>query len=148
MEIRGREEDTFCPRITKCKTISSAKLGILWKTVGGALSGWSIVKMSVKMNLRIKTKNHIADPEKEILTKSISKPYGGATAMPPAGELIISLFLNEVLNIKNKSSFESTIDKCNYRNFEFLFLIRLIWGPLTSVRKCLDAPPSFTTNEF
>ena len=29
-------------------------------------------------------KNHAADPEKGFLTKSISKPYGHATAMPPA----------------------------------------------------------------
>ena len=42
--------------------------------------------MGVKMNLRIITKNHAADPEKGFLTKSISKPYGGATAMPPAWE--------------------------------------------------------------
>ena len=40
------------------------------------------------MNFRIKTKNHAADPEKGSLTKSISKPYGCATAMPPAWELI------------------------------------------------------------
>ena len=46
------------------------------------------LKIDVKMNLRIKTKNHAADPEKGSLTKSISKPYGCATAMPPAWELI------------------------------------------------------------
>ena len=45
--------------------------------------------MGVKMNLRIITKNHGADPEIEFLTKSISKPYGLATAMPPAWELRI-----------------------------------------------------------
>ena len=39
------------------------------------------------MNLRIKTKNHAADPEIGFLTKSISKPYGRATAMAPAWEL-------------------------------------------------------------
>ena len=78
------------------------------------------------MNFRIITKNHIADPEIKIPAKLISKPYGGATAMPRAWELSISLFLNVVLNIQNKSSFDSTIDKCNYRNFEFSFLIRLI----------------------
>ena len=33
------------------------------------------------------TKNHAADPEKGFLTKSISKPYGRARAMPPAWEL-------------------------------------------------------------
>ena len=39
------------------------------------------------MNLRKITKNHAADPEIEFLTKSISKPYGRATAMPTAWEL-------------------------------------------------------------
>ena len=43
--------------------------------------------MSVKMNLRIITENHEADPEIGFLTKSISKPYGRATAMPLAWEL-------------------------------------------------------------
>ena len=43
--------------------------------------------MGVKMNLRIITKNHPADPEIGFLTKSISKPYGRATAMPPAWKL-------------------------------------------------------------
>ena len=46
-----------------------------------------ISKMDVKMNLRIITKNHAADPEKGLLTKSISKSYGRATAMPTAWEL-------------------------------------------------------------
>ena len=40
--------------------------------------------MVVKMNLRIITNNHAADPEKGFLTKSISKSYGRATAMPTA----------------------------------------------------------------
>ena len=39
------------------------------------------------MNFRIKTKNHVADPEIEFLIKSISEPYGHATAMPTAEEL-------------------------------------------------------------
>ena len=43
--------------------------------------------MGVKMNLRIITKNHAADPEIEFLTKSISKPNGLVTAMPTAWEL-------------------------------------------------------------
>ena len=43
--------------------------------------------MAVKMNLRIKTKNHAADPEKGFLAKSISKSNGYATAMPTAWEL-------------------------------------------------------------
>ena len=43
--------------------------------------------MGVKMNLRIITNNHVSDPVKGFLTKSTSKPYGRATAMPTAGEL-------------------------------------------------------------
>ena len=43
--------------------------------------------MVVKMNLRIRTKIREADPEIEFLTKSISKPYGRATAMSQAWEL-------------------------------------------------------------
>ena len=39
------------------------------------------------MDLRIMTKNHTADPEIGLLTKSISKPYGRAKVMPPAWEL-------------------------------------------------------------
>ena len=44
-------------------------------------------EMDVKMNLRIITKNHAADPEIGFHTKSISKPYGRATAMLPSWEL-------------------------------------------------------------
>ena len=36
--------------------------------------------MGLKMNLRIISKNHEADREIGFLTKSISKPYGHATA--------------------------------------------------------------------
>ena len=43
--------------------------------------------MAVKMNLRIITKNHVADPEIGFLTKSISKPNGYAKTMPTAWEL-------------------------------------------------------------
>ena len=43
--------------------------------------------MSVKMNLRIITKNHAANPGIGFLTKSISKPNGRSTAMPTAWEL-------------------------------------------------------------
>ena len=50
-----------------------------------------ITKIAVKMNLRIITKNHATDPEKGFLTKSISKPYGRATAIPTASELRISV---------------------------------------------------------
>ena len=39
------------------------------------------------MNLKIITKYHAADPKIWCLTKSILKPYGHATAMPPAWEL-------------------------------------------------------------
>ena len=44
--------------------------------------------MGVKINSRIIMKIHAADQEKGFLTKSISKPYGLAKAMPPAWELI------------------------------------------------------------
>ena len=51
--------------------------------------------MSVKMISRIIMKNLAADPEIGFLTKSISKPFGRATAMPTARELTgISLFCN------------------------------------------------------
>ena len=53
--------------------------------------------MGVKINLRIVTKNHAADPEKGFFTKSISKLLGRATAMPPAWELIIGSRNNEKL---------------------------------------------------
>ena len=58
-----------------------------------------ISKMGVKMNLRIITKNHKADPEIGFLTKSISKPYGSAMAMPQAWVLRslcvgVKMFLN------------------------------------------------------
>ena len=48
--------------------------------------------MAVKMNLRIITKNHAADPEKGFLAKSISKSNGYATAMPTASELKTLVF--------------------------------------------------------
>ena len=47
--------------------------------------------MVVKMNLRIITKNHAADPEIGFLTKSISNPNGCAMAMPTARELKLNL---------------------------------------------------------
>ena len=58
------------------------------------------------MNLRIITKNHEADSEIGFLTKSISKPYGRATALPPAWELsdyieILLLFLDMIM-FKNR----------------------------------------------
>ena len=39
------------------------------------------------MNLKIITKNLVADPDIGFLTKLILKPYGRATAMPTAWEL-------------------------------------------------------------
>ena len=45
------------------------------------------------MNLRIITKNNETDPEIGFLTKSIAKPYGRATAMPPAWELKEVLYM-------------------------------------------------------
>ena len=45
------------------------------------------LKMGVKMNSRIIMKNHAADPAMGLLTKSISKLFGRATAMPPAWKL-------------------------------------------------------------
>ena len=48
--------------------------------------------MAVKMNLRIITKNHAADPEIGFLAKSLSKSNGYATAMPTAWELNIFSF--------------------------------------------------------
>ena len=47
--------------------------------------------MGVKMNLRIVKKNHAGDPKIGFITKSISKPYGRGTAMPPAWELILKI---------------------------------------------------------
>ena len=44
-------------------------------------------KNGCKMNLRIIMINHAAYPEIRFLTKSISKPYGRASTMPPAWEL-------------------------------------------------------------
>ena len=46
-----------------------------------------ITKIGRKINLRIKAKNNRADLEIGLLKKSISKPYGRATAMTPAWEL-------------------------------------------------------------
>ena len=46
----------------------------------------------MKINLRIITKNHAADPEIGFLKKSISKPYGRTTAMPTVWELNAAKF--------------------------------------------------------
>ena len=50
--------------------------------------------MTVKMNLRIKTKNHAADPEIGSLNKSTLKPYDRAAAMPTAWELTFPHFFS------------------------------------------------------
>ena len=49
--------------------------------------GILITKMDLKRNLRRIMKNHAADPETGLLTNSILKSYGRATAMPTALEL-------------------------------------------------------------
>ena len=50
-------------------------------------------KNGSKMNFRIITKTHAADPEKGFLAKLISKSDGCTTAMPTAWELnLIFLF--------------------------------------------------------
>ena len=46
------------------------------------------------MNLRIKTKNHAADPEIGSLNKSTLKPYDRAAAMPIAWELTFPHFFS------------------------------------------------------
>ena len=58
-----------------------------------------IPEMHVKMDLRIITKNHAADPEIAFLTKSISKPFGRATAMPPASELKL-IFIRKLISAR------------------------------------------------
>ena len=45
--------------------------------------------MAVKMNLRIITKNHVADSGIGFLAKTIPKPDSCATAMPTAWELSV-----------------------------------------------------------
>ena len=47
-----------------------------------------ILKIGVKMNLWLITKNRAADPEIGFLTKLIFKSYGFAVAMPTAWEFI------------------------------------------------------------
>ena len=81
-------------------------------------------KIGVKINFRIITKNHTADPEKRFLTKSILKAYGRATAMPPAWELRIKIDHTEVISvtswkvkrISKYNNFEKTKfqKNCNY----------------------------------
>ena len=66
--------------------------------------------MAVKMNSRIITKNHAADPEIWFLTKSISKPYDRATAMPTAWELRLKF---ETYCLLDKELFGSLISSSN-----------------------------------
>ena len=58
--------------------------------------------MGAKTNFSIIIKNRVADRERGFLTKSISKPYGRATAIPPAWKLNIMfkkcLMLNQIIN--------------------------------------------------
>ena len=56
--------------------------------------------MGNKMNFSIITKYRAADPEIRFLTKSIIKPYGYATAMPPAWELREGVLQNDPIIIK------------------------------------------------
>ena len=54
--------------------------------------------MDVKTNLiTIITKNYAADPEIGFLTKSISKPFGRATAIPTAWEF--RLFIHNIIEL-------------------------------------------------
>ena len=53
--------------------------------------------MTVKMNLRIITKNHAADPEIGFLTESISKPNGCATAILTARGVKLFSFIKPVM---------------------------------------------------
>ena len=55
------------------------------------------------MNFRIIIKNLAADPKIGFLTKSISKPFGRATAMPTAWKL---RYKN---NLENNSTFPSAV---------------------------------------
>ena len=66
-----------------------------------------VLKMGLKMNLRIITKNYAADPEIGFRTKSIRMPNANATAIPTAWELkstfdLFSLMDLEVLIIISK----------------------------------------------
>ena len=72
----------------------------VWKSnFFGALEFFSwilISKRDVKINFRIITKNHAAYPEIRFLTKSISKPYGRATAIPTAWDLNLHICYTQI----------------------------------------------------
>ena len=57
--------------------------------------------MGVKMNLSIITKYRAADPDKRFFTKSILRPFGYVTAMPPAWELRRGVKMNLTIITKN-----------------------------------------------
>ena len=72
----------------------------VWKSnFFGALEFFSwilISKRDVKIKFRIITKNHAAYPEIRFLTKSISKPYGRATAIPTAWDLNLHICYTQI----------------------------------------------------
>ena len=64
------------------------KIGLRYFFFGSRTFSWaSIEKISLKINLRIKTNNPKADLYIRYLTKLILKPYGRNTAIPTAWEL-------------------------------------------------------------
>ena len=67
--------------------------------------------------------NHDADLEKGFLTKSISKPYGCSTAMPPAWEVWL-IFLYEAWNFSEKIG--NSFFRALATDFETLALILMI----------------------
>ena len=89
------------------------------------------LKITVKIYLRIKTKNHTADPEIGFLTKSISKPYGRATAMPTAWE-ITKVSSNETWNLLIECKWRLKFGfRClRYQMFKIIFHRSLVC-PLT-----------------
>ena len=78
--------------------------------------------MGAKMNLRIITKNYEADAEIEFLTNSISKPYGRATAIPPALELQIK---NLSFKVSRQSCFESVLIRTFKTSLRSIFRVGL-----------------------
>ena len=56
--------------------------------------------MALKMNLRIITKNHAADPEIGVLTAKIFQAYGRTAASPTAWELNKQLILRSSINLR------------------------------------------------
>ena len=79
------------------------------------------------MNLKLITKNHEPDSKIGFLTKTISKPFSRARAMPLAWELSALLVKVRKDQIFNKRSFSSswTIR----RNFLFFIFTRNVFEP-------------------